>query len=87
MPYAVNLGDLMSFKDDMALAILLSPVIDRDPDSIVDCESGRFDGMAARLTCDGDRAEAIVSIIRQRLKKFELRLYHSNTGNGSWKRV
>lgn len=84
MNYAVNIADLMGA--DFAVKLLVNPVLDTNSEHIFNAEPGRFDGMASRLVCSEERAEAIVEIIRQRVPKHKLRFYQSKTGN-SWERV
>jgi hypothetical protein len=97
MFYAVNVADMTRYSHDVGLSLLVLPVImpeRQEPtrENIaalekLDCEPGRFDGMAVRLLCSEERAAAIVSVIRTRIKKHSLRFYQSKTGQGGWKRV
>lgn len=84
MPYAINLIDWAAKKDDFGLVLLLRSVIDRD--SRIETNPRRIDELALRLSCDEERAEAIVEIIRLKYERHQLRCYHSKTGR-SWKRV
>ena len=87
MPYAINLADITNTPAgrDFVLAMLLDPVLDRS--CAIQIDSSRFDEMGVRLDCDEGRAEAIVDTIRIKYRKSQVRMYHSKTGNGSWKRV
>jgi hypothetical protein len=89
MAYAINIADLTKYRDDYVLmTVLLGPVLNRDPERIVWVGGAeRVDEIGVRLECDEERAVAIVEIIRMRLKRYELRIYHSRTGKGGWKRV
>lgn len=86
--YAVNLADLANTppSQDIGVQLLLAPVISKKTPP-VEVEKRRFDGIGVVLTCDEERASAIVEILRQKYKKYELRLYTSKTGAGGWKRV
>jgi hypothetical protein len=83
--HRVNLADWMTHKDDFGLMLLLGPVVDRD--DVIMCEEDRADSMAIPLNCDQERSNAIVQFIRKRYKRHELRIYHSASGDGSWRRV
>ena len=84
--YAVNIGDWTAHRDDLALQIILTPIVDRHG-STIDTEPGRFDGMAIALVCPDEQAQAIVEVVRLRIPKYALRFYQSKTGKGGWKRV
>ena len=79
--YAVNVADLT--KHRFVAQWILAPVVPGR--SVVDVEPGRFDGAGILLECDEERAQAIVDVIRTKLKKHQLRCYKKE--GGSWKRV
>jgi len=87
--YAVNLSDLTGIRqghpEHMALLVVLDPLLDTD--QVIECEYGKAVGMgyAVPFTCPDERAAALTKVIRKRLKKHELRIYHKE--GGSWKRV
>lgn len=93
--YAFNVCDLADFKrkypiicDHMVLPIL-------DPNSDLDCEPGRIDGMSIRVRSDVPHARlrGVYTILRKGLGRLppqhpnKLRIYRSKTGRGGWKRV
>lgn len=84
--YAVNLADLTNTPagNDIGIQLLLTNVMDRN--ATVQTERKRFDGIGIMLTCDDERAQAIIDIVRQKYAKYQLRFYASKTGK-SWKRV
>lgn len=85
--YAINLADWHKHRLDYGIQILLLAVID-DDSRVVECERRRPDGVGVVLDCDDERAAAIVTIVRQRLKKHQLRFYKNKSQSGkSWKRV
>ena len=92
MVYAVNLGDLMSYREGITpVWLLLQPVL---TDHIRQCEGNRrVDGTGALLDVDAERWAAIYQILRQGcgqikpIPKYQLRLYESKTGEGGWKRI
>ena len=79
--YAVNVADLTKHRF-VAQWILAPVVLGR---VVVDVEPGRFDGAGILLECDEERAQAIVDVIRTKLKKHQLRCCKKE--KGSWKRV
>lgn len=97
MRWAINIGDLANYQRDPEYQIMvdymLLPVLDRD--CKVDCEVGRFDGMALGVKnhVTSERMKAIIKIVRNGLgerkgiHKNHLRIYQSKTGKGGWKRV
>jgi hypothetical protein len=89
MPYAVDIAALTSLRvrNDLVLQMLLKQVIDLDPAHAIDPTSGKFTAKAALFTCDEERAEAVVTIICKRYESYELPLYYSKTGKGSWRSV
>lgn len=98
MFYAVNVADMTRFVGDFKIMLLVRPVMlppGQEPTEgnisaleKLNCESGRWDGMAVRLQCPEERAAAIVGLVRQwGYKRHQLRFYQSVTGRGGWKRV
>lgn len=99
MKYAVNIADLMSFRKPDALPegplLLLQPVLERDPDKVVNAEHNKWDGMASPVKedCPPERWDAIYQIIRHGINghpgipKHKLRIYQSKTGKGGWERI
>jgi hypothetical protein len=89
MPYAVDIAALTSLRvrNDLVLQMLLKQVIDLDPAHAIDPSSESFTKKAALFTCDEERAEAVVAVIRKRYAHYELPLYHSKTGKGGWRSV
>lgn len=86
MVYAVNVGDFITLaENDAALRFVIGPLI--DPSAVIEAERGRIDGFGAVLNCSEEKANAIIEIVRKRLKKYQFRFYQSKTGNGSWVRV
>ena len=83
--YAVNVLDWQAHKEDLCLKILLAGNVDETAAAVVDAEPGRVDGMALPLTCDDERARAIVATIRKHYHKNQLRLYRGSSR--TWKRV
>jgi hypothetical protein len=88
--YAINIADLTGHKQHspqhVALLLVLQQHINLDAEPI-ECERGKAVGMghAAPFTCSDEQVEALVKLIRTRLKKYELRIY--SDASGSWKRV
>ena len=89
--YAINLADWTGVQrhhpEHAALLAVLQQHIDADPGHIIDCERGKIAGCGVMLICPDGQAEAIVKLIRMRLKRWQLRIYYSATGKGGWKRV
>ena len=90
MPYAVNICDMTAFVGpDEPLnifALLLNPVT---PGRVMVKANPKYlDEGAILLECDEERAEAICLILRRKFpEKWKMRLYHSKTGKGGWKRI
>lgn len=84
MPYAVDLAGLTTIRvrGDFVLKMLLASVLDMT--NPVECQPSKMAGVAVPFTCNDERAEAIILIIRQRYRHDELPIYHSRTGNGGW---
>lgn len=87
--YAINIADLTELQhhpEHAALSIVLKQHIDLDPDHVVECERRKAAGMGygAPFTCPDDQAEALIQLIRTRLKRYQLRIYRQDSG---WKRV
>jgi hypothetical protein len=89
MPYAVDIAALTSLRvrNDLVLQMLLKQVIDLDPAHAIDDPSSGGITKAALFTCDEERAQAVVTVIRKRYAHYELPLYYSKTGKGGWKSV
>lgn len=85
--HAVNLADLTKagVRSDIGVTLLLVPVVDKMV--MVTINKKRVDEIGIPLTCGDERSTAIVEIIRKKYPKHFLRMYHSKTGKGSWKRV
>ena len=90
MTYAINIADLTGHKQNSpqhsALLMVLMEHVNLDAEPI-ECERDKAVGMghAVPLTCPDEQAQAIVKVVRTRLKKWELRIY--SNASGSWKRV
>ena len=84
MRYAVNLGDLMGYKDPMCpVQLLLGPVLTKEA---IEVASDKVDGVALLLDdSDPERLDAILRLLRMKCKPYQLRLYQSKTGKGGWK--
>lgn len=82
--YAVNVADLTRFAQAplSPVMLLIQPVLSRQ---IVQAERQRIDGDAAILACDEERALAIVELIRRRVPKHQLRIYHG--AGRTWRRL
>lgn len=83
--YAINVADLTRFAQQGPLSpvmLLVRPVMTKN---IVQAEGRRWDGDAAVLDCPDERALAIVEIIRRKIPKHQLRIYHG--AGRTWKRV
>ena len=84
--FALNLADLSKYTADPGLKILLNGVASASSETI-EAEPGRIDGRAVLLNCDDERGQAIISTIRKKYKRHELRCYSSKTGRGGWQRL
>ena len=82
--YAVNLGDLIIYKDPMnPIRILLGPVL---TDEAIEVAPDKVDGVALLLDdSDPERLDAILQLLRLKVPQRGLRLYQSKTGKGGWK--
>lgn len=85
--FAINLADWQRFHDDLALRLILTPLVG-DPETVqtVPCEKEHLDGMGILLQCDDEAGRTVVDVIRRHYHRNVLRCYQSNTGR-SWKRV
>jgi len=86
--YAVNIADLTALaQNDAALSMVLTQHVAYT--NIVEAERDKAVGMghAALLLCPTEQAEALIAIVRKKLRKHQLRFYRSETGTGGWKRV
>jgi len=86
--YAVNIADLTALaQHDTALTMVLMPHVAYT--DVVEAERDQAVGIghAALMSCPTEQAEALIAIIRKRLRKTQLRFYRSETGEGGWKRV
>lgn len=82
MMYAVNLADMTGNDlNRRMVAMLVAPVVGE----MVHIDRQRIDAVAVILNCEEERAQAIVEVIRLKLRKHELRCYKKN-GKG-WKSV
>ena len=79
--YAVNLADLTRMPPIIA-TMLIGPV----RGEVSNINKRRADEMIVELTCDAERAEAIVAVLRVRYKRHELRCYKRGK-RGGWKRI
>ena len=94
MRYAVNVADLtvLAQAQHPVLEWMLRPILTRETQM---CETKRVDSIAALVSSDVpiEQWDAMFQIIRdglgqwQGLRKHELRIYQSKTGNGGWKRI
>ncbi len=85
MHYAVNLINLMSLRELDPIGALLFP-----PEILGDAimpEKRRLGTDSVRLTCNEERAEAIVTLMRQKYTKPQFMMFRSKTGKGGWKRI
>jgi len=87
--YAINIADLTELQrhpEHAALVLVLKQHIDADPEKAVECEYGKIAGIGygAPFTCPDSQVEALVQIVRRKLKNFQLRIYRKGKG---WKRV
>lgn len=83
--YAVHLMDLQGWTQHLPVLALLRPVLDSEP---VYLNGRQIDGCPVlRLTCDDERAAAIVATIRLKVRPDRLRMFRSETGRGGWKPV
>lgn len=78
--YAVNIADLT--KDLIISRFLIADVVPNR--IIVDAEKGRLDGGAILLECEGEKARAIIDIVRKKYQKHDFRFYEKGT---TWKRI
>lgn len=87
MRYAVSLSDLMRFKGIHPVRLLLRPVLTRE--TVVVRSGDLFDniGLLLREDVGPDRCEAIIEVVRLKVRKYVLAFYKSKTGKGNWKRV
>ncbi|GEM_PF-4655041 len=72
--YSVNVADLT--KDIILAQFLIAPVAPSR--EVISVEKGRFDGVAIRLECDNEQAQAIVDVIRLKYRKHEVRCYRGS---------
>ena len=87
MPYAVDLAGLTNVRvrQDFILKMLLVQVL--DVGNPVECQADKMAGTGVPFICGEERARAIVAVIRMRYKHWELPIYYSRTGDGSWRYV
>jgi len=86
--YAVNIADLTALaQNDAALSMVLMQHVAYE--NVVEAERGKAVGMghAALMSCPTEQTEALIAVIRRKLRKYQLRFYRSETGTGGWKRV
>ena len=84
MSYAVHLFDLQVWREHLPVMALLGPVLS---DRTVTVSTRDIAGEAIVLNCDDERGEAIVAVLRLRVPRDRLRMYHSRTGKGGWRAV
>ena len=83
--YAIHLADLQGKRFEcLPFRCLLNGVLDDEP---FDLDKRKFAGVAIRLNCEEERAEAICLIVRKHFKPDDMRMYRSKTGRGSWKAI
>ena len=84
MRYAVNLGDLIIYKDPMhPVRLLLGPVLTNER---IEVAADKVDGVALLLDdSDPERLDAILRLLRIKVPQHKLRLYQSKSGTGGWK--
>ena len=90
MAYAINIADLtraLQMPEHVALSLVLKQYLDDDASRVVECEPGKIAGVGALFTCSDEQVKALIGLIRTQLKRHELRIYHSRTWRGGWKRV
>lgn len=84
--YAINLADLMGLiRNDFAIQILINPVLSRE--TILAEGDDRMDGTAVIMTCETERSQAIIELLRRKYKKHVLRCYQCNVEKSDWKRI
>jgi hypothetical protein len=85
--YTIHIVDLMVVQRDCyPLKLLLAGVVDAE--HAVDVAQDQVGGVGLALTCDDERAQAIIQLIRLHYNRHEVRIFHSRTGSaGSWRKV
>ena len=88
--YALSLCDWLEMQrhpEHAALSMVLQAMI--DPQQQVDCEPRKAVGMGTGIvfSCADERVEAIVKLIRTRLKKYQLRIYRKNRSRWQRRRI
>lgn len=88
--YAINVADLVTFRDNFPVMLLLQPLLTEER---VNCEPERFDGEGVRIqaTTPIERWEGVLHMLRKgprRIPKEQLRIYEQ-VGKQSerWKRI
>ena len=89
MRYAINLADLLAFKNanPMIHAILVRPRLTQET---VKVSADRMDDVAVLLMEDNatpGQAQAICEVLRKKMARHALRMYRSATGRGGWERI
>ena len=85
MKYAINLADLTAWMQHAPrhpMLFLVRPHIGTPVDV-----NTKVDGVAVVLDCPEEQAAAIAELLRKNLKRHELRMYRSETGEGGWKTI
>ena len=84
MRYAVQFSDIVMVDPLHPVRLLLAPVL---TDTVVTVgNSDDFDCVGLLLDdSDPERLDAILRLLRSKLKQRDLRLYQSKTGKGGWK--
>ena len=85
MKYAINLADLTAWQQHRPNHPMLFLVRDKLGEG-VDIDA-KVDGVAVVLACPEEQAQVITELLRKNLKRHELRMYRSKTGNGGWKAI
>ena len=82
--YAIHLADLLYLQHEcFPLALLLASVV--SVTSAVEINRDRFGDVGVAFTCDDDRAEAIIELIRMHYNLHTIRIYRKT--KTSWRKV
>lgn len=84
MAYAIHIADLMALqRAEPALSLVLTQHVGREP---VEVDRQQYDGVALPLTCDDKQAAALITLIRRKYRKDQVRVWLKGQ-RGGWKRV
>lgn len=83
MQYAINITDMQ--RDPIIAQWLVAPVCPSR--QWIKAEGDRIDGNAIILECSEERAKAIVELIRNKYKRYELRCYRGTGKAKVWERI